>query len=68
MEGTKGSNVYFYLENKNTKSFQGLVNYRDVWMGLLFQASAQTSLYRTPDEYDTKNRQHVRLIRDLFID
>ena len=25
-------------------------------------------LYRTRDEYDTKNRQHVRLIRDLFID
>ena len=24
-------------------------------------------LYRTRDEYDTKNRQHVHLIRDLFI-
>ena len=24
--------------------------------------------YRTPDECDTKNRQHVCLIRDLFID
>ena len=26
------------------------------------------SLYRTQGEYDTINRQHVRLIRDLFID
>ena len=25
-------------------------------------------MYRTRDEYDTKNRQHVCLIRDLFID
>ena len=29
---------------------------------------ANCSVYRTPDEYDTKNRQHVCLIRDLFID
>ena len=27
-----------------------------------------TKLYRTQGEYDTMNRQHVRLIRDLFID
>ena len=27
-----------------------------------------TYMYRTRDEYNTKNRQHVCLIRDLFID
>ena len=35
---------------------------------LLRVGSAVSRVYRTWDEYDTKNRQHIRLIRDLFID
>ena len=39
------------------------------WLGLTGDGTAVVSsgVYRTRDEYDTKNRQHVCLIRDLFI-
>ena len=37
------------------------------WVDELLKKGA-IEVYRTRDEYDTKNRQHVLLIRDLFID